>query len=518
MNGLVFQNQLPVTASDPNRADIACFVGFVGRRKTPLPAIAKRFLEEQGWTAPPYERSSQAVENLLDLPIPIESWEIFDQIFAWDQREYSQGLLGATYLGAAVRSFFAQGGRKCYVVRVGDPWVSTTQRSTRLARIAQLLPGYPNRLTVSAVDRNSWSGIGHLFGLPDVSFLCLPDLADAVGIVPQKLEIKPPDLALPTEQFVECSEPEALPPPDSAVRFWKAPRCDALGYEQWAQALRLIVELVNTRTATTPPLREIQLVAALPIPEIGTEAEQNLLKVLNNQKLASTFLQLVYPWAKTPGSINLPQQLESPDAVLTGILARNALMRGTFRSAANLHLADLQDIYPIVSSVQMRQPYPDPDTKATSHTLLERVSLLGFTPSGLRLLSDVTTSLSESYRPASVNRLVAIIIRAARRLGEEIAFEASGEVLWAKMRETLANLLLILFQIGALRGNSQAEAFQVRCDRRTMTQDDIDNGRVIVQIQFQAAVPIERITIVLAMNEGGQVSLISPPKMVQEAA
>src|SRR2546423_2001364 len=64
MNGLIFENQAPIVASPPNRADIACFVGFVGRRSTlvqgvgrrntTIPAEVWRWLCEQGWTTPPY--------------------------------------------------------------------------------------------------------------------------------------------------------------------------------------------------------------------------------------------------------------------------------------------------------------------------------------------------------------------------------------------------------------------------------------------------------------------------------
>ena len=40
-----------------------------------------------------------------------------------------------------------------------------------------------------------------------------------------------------------------------------------------------------------------------------------------------------------------------------------------------------------------------------------------------------------------------------------------------------------------------------------MSQNDIDNGRVIAQVQFDAAAAIEQISVVLAMDEGGQASL-----------
>jgi phage tail sheath protein FI len=158
----------------------------------------------------------------------------------------------------------------------------------------------------------------------------------------------------------------------------------------------------------------------------------------------------------------------------------------------------------------MQTPIQANQSKSTAgHTLLERVSLLGPTPGGLRVLSDVTTSLNNSYRQANVNRLVSIIARAARRLGEDIVFETSDQRLWARLREHLSRLLLGLLRSGALRGQTPAQAFEVRCDRSTMSQNDIDNGRVIALVQFNAAAAIEQITVVLSMDEGGQVSLVS---------
>ena len=51
-----------------------------------------------------------------------------------------------------------------------------------------------------------------------------------------------------------------------------------------------------------------------------------------------------------------------------------------------------------------------------------------------------------------------------------------------------------------------------------MSQNDIDNGRVIAYVQFEAAAPIERITVVLAMDEGGQISLVSAGGAGEEKA
>jgi hypothetical protein len=506
VNGLVFDTRRPVVRSAPNRADIACFVGFVGRRPGPVPEGVQQAFAEQGWTTPPYVRPT---DGLRDVPVVVDAWETFDRLFAWDQRDLDgRGTRGATYLGAAVRSFFVQGGRKCYVVRVDDPGPLGAPRSQRLPRLASLLPGYPLGLDASPADRRGWHGLAHLFGLPDVSFACLPDLADLVAADRPPIELPPPP-APPPEQFVECSAPSAALPVDRAARLFRAPRADAAGYDAWARAVRIAADaLARFR-------REVQLVTAVPMPEVDSDADHDLLRFLagtgrlagrrelDADSLVTAFVQLAYPWALTPGSADLPEQVEPPDGVLAGVLARNALTRGAFRSAAGLHLADVYDVSPALSREQ---------TTVTTggFDLTDRVSLLGPTPAGLRLLSDVTTAADPWYRLAAVNRLVAVLVRAARTLGEDSAFEPSSEQTWADLRDRLGELLRALFQAGALQGATAAEAFQVRCDLSTMSQADIDNGRVVAEVEFQAAAPIERLTVVLALDEGGQVSLVVP--------
>ena len=535
MSGLVFEVEPPLILPVPNRADVACFIGLVARRDTDLPEALHKWLITQGWLQSPADNREPARPDLADLPVPLESWEMFDRLFAWDHRPCqptdtpsSADPWSHTYLGAAVRSFFAQGGRRCYVVRVGDPLPLNAPREQRRARLAKLLPGYPQRLSATPLHRDSWSGIGLLFGLPDVSYVGLPDLPDLVACpIPLLSKTTQPSQS---EQFVECTQAQSVPT-DQRALVQQEPRCDLGGYAVWASALALVANMLRRLQ------REVQLVAALPLPlpeSDGAIALQDYLALLvegepgdadsatgepvfvpplaygvgdHPQGLASAFVQLVYPWVGTPGSLRLPGQLESPEGVLIGVLARNALTRGSFRSAAGLPLADVNRLEPTLTRAQLFTPHG----QARSNTLLERVSLLGPTPAGLRLLSDVTTSLNASYRPASVNRLVTAIVRAARSLGEAVSFEPAAESLWNRLKSDLDALLLGLWQAGALAGASPGQAFSVRCDRSTTRQADLDNGRVIAEVQFTAAVPIEQIHVVLALSQGGQVSLVSVP-------
>ena len=98
-------------------------------------------------------------------------------------------------------------------------------------------------------------------------------------------------------------------------------------------------------------------------------------------------------------------------------------------------------------------------------------------------------------------------MRAARNIGEEYVFEASGERLWQQIQDRLSDVLAAMQAAGALAGQRPQDAFQVRCDRSTMTQQDIDNGRVIVNVMIRPVASIETMRIQLAISDGGRISL-----------
>jgi phage tail sheath protein FI len=119
----------------------------------------------------------------------------------------------------------------------------------------------------------------------------------------------------------------------------------------------------------------------------------------------------------------------------------------------------------------------------------------------------VTTSNEPSYRLASISRTIGLVLRAARNIGDAYVFETSGARLWHRIAASMRDVLAALQAAGALSGGGSGDAFQVRCDRSTMTQQDIDNGRVIVQVMLIPAGTIETMRIQLTMGKGRQVSL-----------
>ena len=232
------------------------------------------------------------------------------------------------------------------------------------------------------------------------------------------------------------------------------------------------------------------------------------------KRLSSAFVQLATPRLKTASQVLMAGDLEPPDGTVAGLFARNALRNGTFRSAAGSAVPHVYDLTPAYERAALLATIPDVDPENAAAPigpalhLLQRVTVIGRAPAGMTLLSDVTTSPYPAYRSAGASRLLGALLRAARAIGESLSFESSGELLWTRVRQQFRAMLTDLWQAGALRGRTPDEAFQVRCDRVTMTQSDLDAGRVVVHVQLEIATAIESLHVTLALSEGGRAALV----------
>ena len=527
---LVFELAPPLAAPNRHRADVACFIGFVARRANrPLPAGLRAQLKDGGWTDGIWRRPEAQVESLENLPVAIDGWDMFDRLFAWDERPLTADgdKRCATYLGAAVRSFFARGGKRAIVIRAGDPWPyleSTAQRAARRrVRIRRLVPDFAERGAVAHPfephNPATWLGIHHLYGLRENSMLVMPDLADACTFelpVPEVAVLPPP---LP-EVFVECSEDEPVDV-DTGLRHVSAPRLDSRGYAAWKLAVSAAREFLARHQ------REVLLLAALPLPHVDTQrvsgagrvhAQADMLAYLrragvlradaasapSDQGTASAFVQLAWPWLRTHASDDLPEGLEPPDGVLAGLISASATQRGSSRSVAgDFSIPRLRD-------VAGAEPVPSwgLGDDSPSAQLAKHVCVIAQSPNGWALQSDVTTSPQEAWRFGGASRLMGSIVRAARSTGDTVAFGANGPALWAQLRSGIEDMLMGYWFEGAFAGATASQAFSVRCDRSTMTQADLDNGRLIVEISVRPAASIERITVVLNLGNSATVGAV----------
>jgi phage tail sheath protein FI len=110
------------------------------------------------------------------------------------------------------------------------------------------------------------------------------------------------------------------------------------------------------------------------------------------------------------------------------------------------------------------------------------VNLLRHFPGrGALLWGARTTSSNSDWKYVSVRRFLIYLERSLERGLRWAVLEPAGEPLWAMVRAEIDNFLNTLWRSGALMETSR-EAYFVKCDRTTMTQDDIDSGRLVGMI------------------------------------
>ena len=520
MSRVVFNNTPAAPVFNPTRADVACFVGLVRRLSgASVPASMATWLTTLGY-------SITQIQSLTNIPIMVENYLGFTSIF---DDGSSGAYYGTDYLAAGVRSFFAQGGKRCYIVRVDDPVSPNDSALIKTNKLQEILPN-----TTFAPDQSqSWTGVGALAPLEEVSILATPDLPILCASQPFAASGQLPNPLTGPQEFTVCSQGDITPQQSHSFSS-PAPRLATGDYTLWANSVAVILDYLASGCITHQMhLREIQYVAAFPIPQVSSttsaaanpasaEIAQDIHNVIAAQmpeipppanevlqgNISSSYLQLAYPWLKTSGSGVLLESLESPDGVLAGLLARNALTRGTFTSATKITPSEVYDVSPILPNREMMSSFTpltwgSTSPNQTQKALIERISLFGFTPTGLRLLSDVTAYPGETYRAGPVARLCYVICRAARQMGETGVFQNNGPALWGRVQRFLTNLMTRLWNLNALDVGPSGKAFSVRCDNTTMTQNDIDNGRMIAYVTFNAASIIETITVKLAMETSG---------------
>jgi phage tail sheath protein FI len=97
----------------------------------------------------------------------------------------------------------------------------------------------------------------------------------------------------------------------------------------------------------------------------------------------------------------------------------------------------------------------------------------------------------DNLKMRSDRRYIAYLMRSIRSGIQWAVFEPNTEALWAQVRSTIRDFLSQEWRSGALVGANPEEAFFVKCDQTTMTQDDIDNGRLICLIGVAPVQPAE---------------------------
>ena len=204
-------------------------------------------------------------------------------------------------------------------------------------------------------------------------------------------------------------------------------------------------------------------------------------------RVDSKYAALYFPWVVVanplarPDAGNIPGELACPPSgFVCGIYARNDVERGVHKAPANEVVRGAVRFETEINFAQQGILNPI------------GVNCLRFFPGrGYRVWGGRTISSDPEWKYVNVRRYFNYLERSIDRGTQWAVFEPNGERLWANIRETVSSFLYNEWFNGALLGATPKEAFFVRCDRSTMTQNDLDNGRLICLIGVAVLKPAE---------------------------
>lgn len=199
-----------------------------------------------------------------------------------------------------------------------------------------------------------------------------------------------------------------------------------------------------------------------------------------------------YPWIYVMDPLTARRKLVPPGGHIAGVYARSDTERGVHKAPANEVLRGALELqFPISRGKQ--------DVLNPRGVNCIRV----FPGRGIRIWGARTVSSDPLWKYINVRRLFLYVGESIEQGTQWVVFEPSSEQLWARVKQTVSQFLTGVWKSGALMGTTADEAFFVRCDRSTMTQDDIDNGRLICVIGIAPVKPAEFVILRVAQWQGG---------------
>jgi phage tail sheath protein FI len=201
----------------------------------------------------------------------------------------------------------------------------------------------------------------------------------------------------------------------------------------------------------------------------------------------SKYAALYHPWVEildpsgppAPG-VPTPRLMLPPSGFVTGIYARNDVTRGVFKAPANEVVFGLSRLEMNINTGRNQVLNP------------EHINALRFFAGrGNRVWGARTLSSDPEWLYVNVRRLFIFLEHSIDLSTQWAVFEPNGEALWRNLTQTVEDFLQVQWRNGALLGATPDEAYFVRCDRSTMTQNDLDNGRLICLIGVAPVKPAE---------------------------
>lgn len=228
--------------------------------------------------------------------------------------------------------------------------------------------------------------------------------------------------------------------------------------------------------------------AVLDIPQDARKVQD----MLNHRNIFdTTYGALYHPWLMVFDPLDKRNIAVPPSGSVIGIYSRSDNARGVHKAPAN-------EVVRACVGLDVQFNKGEQDLLNPKGVNLIRA----FPGMGIRVWGARTASSDGSWKYINVRRLFIFIEESIKANTNWAVFEPNDEVLWVRVQRTIEVFLTNLWRNGSLAGTSPDEAFFVNIGRSTMTQDDIDNGRLICVIGVAPVKPAEFVIFRITQKTG----------------
>ena len=226
----------------------------------------------------------------------------------------------------------------------------------------------------------------------------------------------------------------------------------------------------------------------------GTPA--TLTQIRDQRALYDTkYAALYYPRVVVPDPLLAgASRVLAPSGHVLGVYSRVDATRGVHKAPANEVIRGILDVETAVSKGAHEIFNPDRINIIRDLRPMQR---------GLRIYGALCLTGESEWKYINVRRFFIFVEESLDEGTQWVVFEPNDRRLWQRVKQSVSLFLTRLWADGALMGDSPEEAYFVRVDETTMTEDDILNGRLIMEIGIAPVRPAEFVVIRIGQWLGG---------------
>jgi phage tail sheath protein FI len=456
----------------------------------------------------------RALRGPVDEPVTITSYLDFERVFG--------GLWSDSRLGYAVRDFYEQGGSTAIIVRVFKGAAADTAKIDMGAdlKLEARAPGAWGSGLTAAIDQNVAPGDNTLYNLTVVDTGA--KVTEVFRNVSNKLDHprKVDHVVATQSRLIKVSSSTANRPAVQAATAAGTATdgsviddAAVLGTLSTKTGLYALEDADLVNLIVVPPYKgsdidQIGNVSAIvsyaharrAMVILDPETSWTVANAAANAQTQSTDKDaaVFFPWIRKADPLRDSQILPfPPSGAIAGVLARTDATRGVWKAPAGLEakvggVVEL-DVRLSDNEIGLLNPH--------GVNCLRAAPGAGHVVWGSRTRNGDDRIASEwKYLP--VRRTALFLEESLYRGLQWVVFEPNDEPLWAQIRLNAGAFMNNLFRQGAFQGTTPKDAYFVKCDSQTTTQDDINLGIVNIIVGFAPLKPAEFVVVKLQQMAG----------------